>query len=288
MKNTFLITGATGNVAQSLLPHLLDKGITIRALVRDKAKGEKLRAMGIELVEGDLSHHHSLPSAFEGADTVMVIHPAGPRAPEQSSNALWAAKQAGAKRIVRLSAIGAGYDAPTINGRMHGLSDAEIAASGLNYTIVKPHFFFQNMMMAATTISQHGKVYMALDNGKLPMIDVRDIGEFLAKVLLSDDHRNKTYTITGPAAITLHEFAAAVSAEIGKPVDYIHVPMEAAVAGMEGAGMDKWMVSAMVDYMHAYAKNWASEVTDTFASVVGHAPRSVADFARDFAAAFKG
>jgi uncharacterized protein YbjT (DUF2867 family) len=46
-------------------------------------------------VTGDLSRHHSLPPAFEGADTVVIIHPPGPRAPEQSSNALWAAKQAG-------------------------------------------------------------------------------------------------------------------------------------------------------------------------------------------------
>jgi uncharacterized protein YbjT (DUF2867 family) len=288
MSETILITGVTGNVAGAILPHLLGRGKTVRGLVRDPAKAEKVRSAGVELVTGDLSSHHSLPAAFAGSDTVVIIHPAGPRAPEQSSNALWAAKQAGARRVVRLSAIGAGYDAPTINGRLHGLSDAEVAGSGLDYTIVKPHFFTQNMLMTAGTVARDGAVYMALGEGKLPMIDVRDIGEFFAGVLLSDGHHRKTYTITGPAAITMHDFAAAVGGAIGKPVKYVAVPVEAAVAGMRGMGMDDWMVGLMVDYFQAYARSWAADVTGDFAAVVGRPARSVADFARDFAGAFRG
>jgi uncharacterized protein YbjT (DUF2867 family) len=287
MSRTILITGATGNVAGAIWPHLTGKGMTVRGLVRDPAKAGKLKAVGVEPVTGDLSSHHSLPPAFAGADTVVIIHPPGPRAPEQSSNALWAAKQAGAERVVRLSAIGAGYDAPTINGRMHGLSDAEVAGSGLDYVIVKPHFFTQNMLMTAGTVASDGAVYMALGEGKIPMIDVRDIGEFFAKVLLTDNGHRKTYTITGPTAITLHDFAAAVGNAVGKPVRYVAVPVEAAVAGMRGMGMDDWMVAMMVDYFAAYAKSWAADVTGDFASVVGRPARSVAEFARDFASTFK-
>lgn len=86
----------------------------------------------------------------------------------------------------------------------------------------------------------------------------------------------KTVLITG----TLHDFAAAVGSAIGRPVKYVAVPIEAAVAGMRGMGMDDWMV--------AIARNWAADVTGDFAAVVGRPARSVADFARDFAGAFKG
>jgi uncharacterized protein YbjT (DUF2867 family) len=285
MSKTILITGATGNVAGAILPHLVGKDVTVRALVRDPAKAAKL---GVESVQGDLEYHHALPKAFAGADTVVIIHPPGPRAPAQSSNALWAAKQAGVKRIVRLSAIGAGYDAPTINGRMHGLSDHEVAASGLAYTIVKPHFFLQNLLGNAPQIAKDGKFFYAIGDGKLPMIDVRDIGEFFARVLLTDGHDGKTYTITGPAAVTLHDFAAAVSRATGKPAVYVPVPIEAAVQGMKQWGMDDWMVGMMADYMTAYARSWASEVTPDFQQVVGRPSRSIDDFARDFAGAFKG
>lgn len=285
MSKTILITGATGNVAGTILPHLAGKGVTVRALVRDPAKAAKL---GVETVQGDLEYHHALPKAFAGADTVVIIHPPGPRAPAQSSNALWAAKQAGVKRIVRLSAIGAGYDAPTINGRMHGLSDHEVVASGLAYTIIKPHFFLQNLLGNAPQIAKDGKLFYAMGDGKLPMIDVRDIGEFFARVLLTDGHDGKTYTITGPSAVTLHEFAAAVSRATGKPVAYVPVPVEAAVQGMKSWGMDDWMVGMMIDYMAAYARSWASDVTPDFQQVVGRPSRSVDEFARDFASAFGG
>jgi uncharacterized protein YbjT (DUF2867 family) len=287
MAKTILITGATGNVAGAILPHLKNQGVTVRGLVRDPGSA-KAKALGVELVKGDLDAHHGLPAAFAGADTVVIIHPPGPMAPAQSSNALWAAKQVGAKRFVRLSAIGAGYDAPTINGRMHGLSDAEVAASGLPYTIVKPHFFMQNMMMAAGTVAKDGAIYMPLADGKLPMIDIRDIGEFFARVLLGDGHDGRTYTITGPGAITLHDFAAALGRALGKPVKYMPVPVEAAVQGMRGLGMNDWMVGMMVDYFNAYSRSWASAVTRDFAQVVGHGARAIDDFARDFAGAFKG
>jgi uncharacterized protein YbjT (DUF2867 family) len=285
MSKTILITGATGNVAGTILPHLAGKGVTVRALVRDPAKAAKL---GVETVQGDLEYHHALPKAFAGADTVVIIHPPGPRAPAQSSNALWAAKQAGVKRIVRLSAIGAGYDAPTINGRMHGLSDHEVVASGLAYTIIKPHFFLQNLLGNAPQIAKDGTLFYAMGDGKLPMIDVRDIGEFFARVLLTDGHDGKTYTITGPSAVTFHEFAAAVSRATGKPVAYVPVPVEAAVQGMKSWGMDDWMVGMMVDYMAAYSRSWASDVTPDFQQVVGRPSRSVDEFARDFASAFGG
>ena len=286
MTKSILVTGATGNVAGAMLPHLVSGGVTVRALVRDPAKAGKLPA-GVEVVEGDLDAHHGLVTAFKGADTVVIIHPPGAKAPEQSSNALWAARRAGARRVVRLSAIGAGYDAPTINGRLHGISDAEVAASELAWTIVKPHFFFQNLLGMAGQVAQ-GTLYMAMGEGKLPMIDVRDIGEFLARVVLGDGHDGKTYTITGPAAYTLHDVVAALGKAIGKQVAYVPVPVEAAASAMRNYGADEWMVGMMVDYFTAYSRSWASEVTPDFESVVGRKSRSADDFARDFAAAFKG
>ena len=286
MTTSVLVTGATGQVAGAMLPHLVSGGASVRALVRDPAKAGKLPA-GVEVVQGDLDAHHGLVAAFKGADTVVIIHPPGPKAPEQSSNALWAARHAGARRVVRLSAIGAGYDAPTINGRLHGVSDAEVAASELAWTIVKPHFFLQNLLGMAGQIAQ-GTLYMAMGEGKLPMIDVRDIGEFMARVALGDGHDSKTYTITGPAQLTMHDVVAAIGKAVARQVAYVPVPVEAAASAMRGFGAEEWMVGMMIDYFTAYSRSWASDVTPDFEAVVGRKSRTIDDFARDFAGAFKG
>src|SRR2546421_4591759 len=113
---TTLITGANGTVSGHLLNLLAAQpGTGLRALVRAAPKVPA--PPGVQVVLGDLDNPASLAEAFSGVRTVWLLTAAGPLAPHQSSNALWAARQAGVAHIVRLSAIGAAHDAPTRNCR---------------------------------------------------------------------------------------------------------------------------------------------------------------------------
>ena len=286
MSKTILITGATGNVSSGIIAKLKGSGSRLRALVRNPEKAAALERQGVEVHVGDLEKPWTLGAAFAGADTVWILTPPGPRAPEQSSNALWAARQGGAKNVVRMSAIGAAHKAPTINSRLHALSDAELAASGIPFTIVKPHFFAQNMMMMAKSVAEQGTIYFALADGKMGIIDSRDISDFAAHVLTTPGHEGKTYTLTGPASLSMHDIAATIGAAVGKEVKYVAVPVDAAKQSMSQMGMDDWTVNLMGDYLTAYSANWGNLVTDDFQRVTGKAPRSFKQFATDFAGVF--
>ncbi len=286
MSKTILITGATGNVSSGIIAKLKGSGHSLRALVRNPEKAAALKEQGVEVHVGDLEKPWTLGAAFAGADTVWILSPPGPRAPEQSSNALWAARQGGAKHVVRMSAVGAAHKAPTINSRLHALSDAELAASGISFTILKPHFFAQNLMMTAKSVTEQGVIYFAMADGKMGIIDSRDISDFAAHVLTTPGHEGKTYTITGPASLSINEMAAMIGAAVGKEVKYVAVPVDAARQSMSQMGMDDWMVNAMGDYMAAYSTNWGDLVTDDFKRVTGKAPRSFKQFATDFAGMF--
>ena len=235
---------------------------------------------------GDLEKPWTLGAAFAEADTVWVLAPPGPRAPEQCSNALWAARQVGAKHVVRMSAVGAAHTAPTINSRLHALSDAELVASGIAFTILKPHYFMQNLLMAAQSIAQQGAMHFALAEGKMGLIDSRDISEFAAHVLSTAGHEGKTYTLTGPESLSMHQIADAIGEAIGKTVAYVPTSVESARQSMAQMGMNAWMANLLCDYFAAYSANWGDLVTDDFQRVIGKAPRSIAQFARDFAGAF--
>ena len=285
-KKTILITGATGNISSGIITRLKGSEHRLQALVRNPEKAEELKRQGVELRVGDLEKPWTLDTAFAGADIVWILASPGPRAPEQCSNALWAARQAGAKHVVRLSAFGASHTAPTVNSRLHALSDAELAASGIPFTILKPHYFMQNLLMAAQSIAQQGAMYFALADGKMGLIDSRDISEFAAHVLTSAGHEGKTYTLTGPASISMHQIAAAIGEAIGKPVKYVPVTPEAERQAILQMGMDEWMVNLLSDYSAAYSTNWGDQVTDDFQRVTGKSPRSITQFAQDFAAAF--
>lgn len=263
---TILITGATGNVSRALLKAL--EGEKVRALVRDAAKAPS----GVEFVVGDLDDPASLDEAFAGVDTVWLLTAMGPLAPHASMNAVHAAKLAGVGHVVRMSAIGAAHDAPTRNGRLHALSDHELRESGLDWTIVKPGFFMQNLLGSVSGDT----MYAGLGDGRLGMIDVRDIADFAAAVLVDPAaHAGRTYTITGPESISLHEAAAAVG------VSYQAVSDEQAYAAMVGFGLSEWIAAVSVEYGRAYASGWGDYTTPDFAEVLGHPARPFTTFAQD-------
>ena len=287
MSKTILITGATGNISSGIITQLKGSKHRLLALVRNPEKAEELKKQGIELRVGDLEKPWTLGPAFTGADTVWILAPPGPRAPEQCSNALWAARQAGAKQVVRLSAFGASHTAPTINSRLHALSDAEVAASDIPFTILKPHYFMQNLLMAAQSIAQQGTMYFALADGKMGLIDSRDISEFAAHVLSSSGHEGKTYTLTGPASVSMPQIATAIGEAIGKAVTYVPVTAEVERQAMLKMGIDEWMANLMGNYSAAYSANWGDLVTDDFQRVIGKSARSIEQFSKDFAGAFR-
>jgi uncharacterized protein YbjT (DUF2867 family) len=276
-----LLTGATGKVASYTIPFLAKKGVTVRGLVRDRAKAKALADQGVELVEGDLDRPRSLSRAFEGVDVAFVIAPPSALAPAQCSNALWAARNAGVKRVVRLSAWGAAHDAPNLNSRMHALSDAELERSNIPFTILKPHYFMQNLMMIAASAVKDGRISLALGEGHLAMIDAHDIGEVAAHVLTTDGHEGKSYRLTGPASITMHDVAAAFGEVLGKPVTYVPMPIEQADEMMAKMGVNDFSRTAMIDYFGSYARDWAPITTDDVPRLLGHPARSIATFARD-------
>ncbi|WP_158501727.1 SDR family oxidoreductase [Vitiosangium sp. GDMCC 1.1324] len=286
MSKTIVITGATGSVASQIIPLLTSAGVKVRAVVRNVDKAAALAAQGVALVEGDLDRPRTLGKVFDGADSAMLIAPPGPRAPQQYSSALWAARQSGVKHVVRLSAIGAAHDAPTVNSRLHALSDTELERSNIPYTILKPHFFMQNLFMAAQSVAQEGAIYLPMGDGRMGIIDVADIAAVAAHVLTTPGHENKTYTLTGPRSISMHEVAAAFTEALGRPIQYVPVPAEAFDQQLAQAGVDEFSRTLLGDYFAAYSRNWGDLVTDVVPRLLGRPARSIAEFARAVAPAF--
>ncbi|MEU8399709.1 SDR family oxidoreductase [Nonomuraea sp. NPDC048892] len=288
MSRTVLITGATGSVSGALMNALPGAGIRPRVLVRDASRARGLRERGAEVFAGDLGDARSLPPAFEGVHDLWLLTPNGPRAPEHSSNALWAARQAGVERVVRLSAIGAAYDAPNRSGRLHALSDQELERSGLRWTILRPHWFMQNLLNEAGDITATGTFALNMGAARIGMIDVRDVAGCAARVLLDDPgrHHGKVYTLTGPRPLTFDEAAGALSRVLGRPVSYLPVSDEAKRKTLLCHGVPLWIADMLEEYAQAYAGGWGDLATGTVATLLGRAPHDITAFARDHATAF--
>ncbi len=290
MAGKILVTGATGNVGSGLIPELIAKGASVRALVRDATKAQGLRDAGVEVVIGDLDKPETLDGAFSGVDKVFLLTAPNPGQVTQARNGIAAAKRADSPHIVRMSARAFKTlpDSPPRVTRQHAEIDAELMASGLPYTILRPHNFMQNTLLAAETVASEGAVYMPLKDGKFGIIDVRDIVDVAAKVLTEDGHQGKTYELTGPASISFHDVAAALSKALGKEVKYVDVPLEAAREAMVGMGLSEWHADAFNEYNKGLSEGLGDFTTGDFEELTGHPARSFETFARDFAQAFSG
>ena len=279
MKKTILVTGATGNIAGFVIPQLIKAGVTVHAYVRDTGTAAHLAEMGAKLFEGDFSNQEALNKAAQGVDAVLAITPANPEAVAQGEVVLNAALSWGSSPYyVRLSAIGAAPDAPTANGRLHYESDQALINSGLPYTILRPHYFMQNLFASVGTIQSEGNMYLGMGDGSLGLIDVRDIADSFVSLLLNGGHQNKIYTPTGPESITFKDMAEIISKGIGKPVNYVSIPIEAVGEAIVEAGWGEWGAQVMMDYSKAYSEGWGDFTKDDVETVTGNKARSFQQF----------
>src|SRR5215208_664967 len=233
-----LVTGATGNVGSAVLDNSGTTDGNLRALAHNESKAQSIKDRGVEAVVGDFLKPETLIPALQGVSTVLLITPIHPEQVTQASNVINAAKDSGNDaRIVRLSVHQASHEAPSRNSRQHAQIEDQLRSSGLPYTLLRPTTFMQNTLATARTVASEGRIYEPFKDGKLGMIDARDIGEVAAKILTEEGHEGKTYILTGPRAISFHDIAEMLSAVLGKKVDYVPISLEKAKEAMFGMGL---------------------------------------------------
>jgi uncharacterized protein YbjT (DUF2867 family) len=284
-----LITGASGKVGGAVLDNLGTTDVDLRALTRDESKAQSLRDRGVEAVVGDFLEPETLGPALEGVSTVFLLTPIHPEQVPQASNVIQAARESGNDpRIVRLSVHQASHQAPTRISRQHAEIEEQLISSGLPYTLLRPQSYMQNTLMSARTVAFEGRIYQPFEDGRLGMIDTRDIGEVAAKVLTEEGHEGKVYTLTGPAAISFYDVAEALSEVLGKEVSYIAISLEKAKEAMLNMGIPEWRADALNEYAKAHSEGYSDFTTDDFEQLTGHPATSYKRFAGNFERMFHG
>jgi len=278
-----LVTGATGNTGSLLVPALLRENVDVRIFVRDEAKAKPLQDLGAEVVTGDLDEPATILPAVKNVDKIYLLTWNGETQLQQAENVINAAKYERVSHIVRHSMWG------SENSRIikQGYKIEEmIKSSGLPWTILKPTFFMQNTMMAAQTISSDGVIYWDMKDGKLGMIDVRDIADSAFAVITGEGYEEKEYILTGPEAISFEDVAKTFSNVLDKEVNYVNVPGEASFQAMTGMGVPEWIAKGYVELSEGFSENFASSTTNNVEILTGHKARSFEQFVNDFAKVF--
>ena len=268
-----LVTGATGTIGRRLVPLLAARAIPVRAMTRNPAGIPP--AASVDVVRGDFDDPASLAAAVAGADTVFLLTAQAAPSARHDLALLDAARAAGVRRVVRLSAIGTGqpHGEGTV-GAAHDVADQAVRASGLDWTLLRPTTFASNTLWWADAIRAGVPVPNLLGDGRQGIVDPDDVAAVAALVLASPgpDHTGRVYTLTGPELLSVPDQAAILAAALGRPVELIDTLPAVAGERMRADGMDPAAVEQIVT-----GSSWARAghnaiLTDDVAAVVGRPP----------------
>ena len=282
-----LLTGATGKTGSATAKALNEKGITFRALIRNEEKRGDIESLGGEVVIGSIENKEAVDQSMVDVETVLVLLPNSENQLSLEKQLVDSAKQAGAKRVVKMSSIEATPDATSPIPKLHLESEEYIKQSGLNWTMIKPNFYMQNLLASAGTIKDQGKIFLPMGEGKTGMIDTTDVGKVLAKVLSEDGHESMNHEITGPEILSFNEVAEIFSKGLDKQVDYVDVPLAAYKETLGQFLTNQWHLDAVIDLFKGIADGGIEEKTDTYSELMGESPKSLSEFISENSFIFK-
>ena len=234
-----LVTGANGFVGRNLVGRLLKDGIAVRALVRNPAKAARLRDLGAELAEGDISNPSSLETAVKGCDRVVHLVGIIQEAPgvtfkgvhiDGTRNVLDAAKKEGVKQFFLQSALGTRPNAKSRYHRTKWEAEELVRASGLPFTILRPSLIYGPGDLFTIRLAETIKISPVLPvigsgRSKIQPIFIDDVTECIQKISTSDSYLNEMYEIGGPEQLTYEEVTKAIAAALGIKRPTVHMPM---------------------------------------------------------------
>lgn len=279
-----LITGATGTIGSEIVRQLAARGERVRAVTRNPETASV--PAGVELVHGDYSDVPGVARALKGAESVFVLGVLGPEHIETDRALIRAARDAGARRIVKLSAIGTGDPALGRVGTWHLPGEEAVRAGGVDWTVLRPSSFASNTLAWASAIRAGLPVSNLTGSGAQGVVDPRDVAAVATEALLSSAHTGRVYTLTGPELLTTHDQAATLAAALGHPVEVADIAESAAREHMLAAGATaEFADGALAGQAFARAGGNAV-VTGDIAEVLGRPPRTYADWVADHVPAF--
>jgi NAD(P)H dehydrogenase (quinone) len=280
---TLLVTGASGQLGRRILESLLEsKPGRIVAVTRTPEKVADLEARGVVVRKGDYDDPAGLVEAFLGADRLLMISGSDIMTPgrrlKQHRNAVESAVKAGVKHVVYTSMPNPDAESPIPFAPDHRGTEEALAASPLTWTVLRNHWYMDNLPLTLTGAVASGKLLSAAGTGASAYVMRADCARAAAAALASTDTSKRVINITGPTAVTKAELARLATEVTGRTVTVVSMEPAELKATLVQAGVPDFLAGLMTASDLAIAKGKMGPATTAVADLTGKPPLGVAEF----------
>ncbi|MDY1003748.1 SDR family oxidoreductase [Curtobacterium sp. CFBP9011] len=269
---TIAITGATGNIGGAVARALAADGTPFRMVVRDAARAPELP--GADVAVATYADAEAARAAFGGIDVLFLVSGAEARDRlDQHRTVIRAAADAGVRHVVYTSFQGAAADATFTLGRDHFWTEQAIRDTSMAHTFLRDSFYLD---FVEDLVGEDGVIRGPAGEGAMAAVARADVARVATAVLREPSrHLDRTYDLTGPAAITLEQAASVVSEVRGRPVSYHRESLEEAYASRQRWQPEPWQADAWVSTYTAIADGSLRKVSGDVERVTGRPPMTL-------------
>jgi uncharacterized protein YbjT (DUF2867 family) len=235
------VTGGTGFVGTHLANTLLRRGHAVAILARTPATTRNRYNRPVEALRGDVLDPASLATACIGRDAIVhlvgIIHEKGEQTFDRmhqsaTENVIGAARSAGVRRLLHMSAMGTSEDSPSAYGRTKAAGEKLVRASGLDWTIFRPSIIFgpgDGFVSLLAPIVRSNPLFIPVigpgTTGFMP-VSVSDVARVFADTLEKPETVGRVFEVGGPQTLTLNEIYREIAMAVGKPGKLlVHLPL---------------------------------------------------------------
>ena len=238
-----IVTGGAGNVGSNTVRRLAEMGKPVRALVHSRERAEqrgRLEGLDVQWVEGDVTRPETLHSAFQGATavvhTVAIAVEKGGRNYEAINyqgtvNVVNAAREAGVRRFVNVSQLGADAKLPYRFLASKGKAQEYVAASELDWTAFRPSVIwgpydeFANTFARLVPFTPIIFPIIGDENARFHPVWIGDVATCIAKAVDDPATVGREYELGGPEVLTLEEIERRTLTAVGARRLMVRFPM---------------------------------------------------------------
>jgi len=302
ISSPILVTGAAGRVGgvgRTVVEALRRRDLPVRALVRrEDERADALRALGAEVVVGDLTRAEDVARALAGCRRLYFgMSVSGQYLEATVTAAAVARERDDLEAFVNISQMTVSQmsltnmtDSP--QQRQHWLGEQVLNWSGLPVVHVRPTVFLQNPFFldwAAESIARDATIRLPFGAGRTSPVDAQDVAEVIATILANPPaHIGKVYELTGPRSQDMHAMAAEYSDALGRTVTYVDIPLEQwRDQELRRRNLPDHLFEHLLTMARLHAANRYDRLTHNVQAITGRPATSCRDFVARHAELFR-